>query len=171
MTSPNTTYVLSDICDFVKGEKIKIPNQTSDLNIPVINNTEDIRFYTDTYNRNENTIIINILRKCGCIQRYNTKIFLNNHFYSIHSKDPDILNEEYLFYYLKSIQDKIYTISEGSILRFISLYDIKNLYIYIPSIKEQLNTINTIEENNKQIEVLLNSIADIRHENKNLFPE
>ena len=83
-SSNMTTYILGDICNFMKGEKIKIPHQTNELNIPIINDTEEIRFYTDKYNRNENTIIINFLRKCGCIQKYNTKIFLNNHFYSIH---------------------------------------------------------------------------------------
>lgn len=170
MNSPKkTTYVLNDICDFMKGEKTIIPNQTIKLNIPIINDTEEIRFYTDRYNRTENTIIINFLRKCGCIQRYNTKIFLNNHFYSIHSKDKKILNENYLYYYLKNIQDKIYTISEGNLLKFVSLYDIQKLCIHIPSMEEQIKIVKQIEENNKKTETLLNTITDIEIENKKLF--
>lgn len=165
-----TTYILGDICDFMKGEKIKIPQQTNELNIPIINDTEEIRFYTDKYNRKENTIIINFLRKCGCIQKYNKKIFLNNHFYSIHSKDHGILNEEYLYYYLKNIQDKIYTISEGNLLKFVSLYDIQKLHIHIPSLEEQKKIIKDIENNNNEIEKLLESIKNIRKENKKLFP-
>lgn len=168
-----TTYKLKDICSFIRGTKIdfKNKNQNTINKYPIINNINSIEFYNDTYNRDENTILINLMGKSGHIMKCDNKIFLTQHFYSIHSKDKDYLNEEYLFHYLINIQDKIYNIRKGPLLTYICLDEIKNMDIHIPSVETQKEIIKQIQKNNKIIQNLENEIKKIKINNKEIINE
>ena len=155
--------------NFTEEIKLFLKNNSEEKNIPIINNIDSIKHYTDTYNREKNTILINLLGRSGCILRYDFRIFLNHYFYSIHSKDKSILNENYLYHYLTSIQDKIYNIRNSSLATYISLYEIANITIHIPSLEGQLKILNKIKENNDEIEKLYNSIEEIKLKNKKII--
>ena len=163
-----TSYFLRDICSFKRGDPIDIKDKHAENTYPIINNVNEIKYYTDKYNRNENTIIINLIGKSGCIQKYKSKIFLTKHFYSVHIKDLSVITEEYLYYYLKSIQEKIYSIRRNSLQTYICFYEIQNLCIHIPSIERQLKIIEEIQKNNVKIEKLNDDIKKLNELNKSL---
>lgn len=166
-----TSYKLKDICSFIRGSKIDIKNNESNKKYPIINNIDNIEFYNDTFNRNEDTILINLYGECGYILKYDFKIFLTQHFYSIHSKDKYYLDEEYLYYYLKNIQNEIYNIRKGKLLNFISINDIKDLHIHIPSIDDQKAIIEKIKQNNSLIDKLEKNIEEIKKNNNIIINE
>ena len=166
-----TSYKLNDICELIRGTKINYRNKTSINKYPIITDVNNIHYYSDTFNRPENTILINFMGKSGCVLKFDKKIFLSQHFYSLHSKDKNYLNEEYLYYYLLNIQDKIYNIRKGTLLTYISMDEIMNLCIHIPNIDEQKAIVEQIKQNNILIQQLKNDIEIIKLNNKKIIKE
>lgn len=73
---------------------------------PVIEYGKNIITYHNQYNRDENTILCSL---DGVISKYPTKVWAC-HCISIHSKDKNILDEKFLFYYLQAFQEDIYVL-------------------------------------------------------------
>ena len=115
-------------------------NNINGGNIPVYGGG-DITFYTNTSNRNENTLIIS---KCAlsktCVRLISNKFYLNASGLSIHNKNNEL--QKYINYYLLSEKNQEYiynNCTSGSIQRNLNMNIFNNLQIPIPNSEEKIN--------------------------------
>ena len=104
--------------------------------------------------------VFNLLTK-SFINKYDSEVWASDCF-SIHSKNKNILDEKYLYYYLKSIQANIYKLQTGTAQPHIYPKSIENLKIYIPSIEKQNSIIEFYESNQIKINELENKIKNLK---------
>ena len=131
---------LSESCEIKIGTLITKKNNTNGGNIPVYGGG-NITFYTNTSNRNENTLIIS---KCAlsktCVRLIPNKFYLNASGLSIHNKNNEL--QKYINYYLLSEKNQEYiynNCTSGSIQRNLNMNIFNNLQIPIPNSEEKIN--------------------------------
>ena len=104
---------LGDVCQFQTYKPLR-KKDFIDGEYMVIGGGKKPSGYHNNYNREENTILCSGTGSyAGYISRYSTKVWASEAF-SIHSSDFNILNEDYLFLLLVSIQDKLYNARPAS---------------------------------------------------------
>jgi type I restriction-modification system DNA methylase subunit len=162
---------LDEICDIKIGTRITKKNSAEGI-IPVYGGG-DITFYTNTNNRNENTLIVSryALSK-ECVRIIPNKFYLNDSGLSIHTKDEKLQN--YINYYLLSNANQKYiyeNCTTGSIQKNINITTLKNMLIAIPKSKQKIiEWVNKISksyhEKNKDKELIMNLEEKIKNKIK-----
>ena len=129
-------------------------------NYPVIGGGQKPTGYHNKYNRDNNTILCSSSGAySGFINRYKEKIWASDCF-SIQSKDDKILNENFLYMYLKSIQNKIYKCQSGTAQPHVYSRDIKKLSMPLPPLKIQYQIENKYNEMKKEIYILQQKLIE-----------
>ena len=156
---------LGEVCTFKNGTNIT-KDKLINGEYPVIGGGQKPLGYHNEYNVIENTILISKDGAyAGYISKYNSKIFVSNHGIYIDIIN-DIILKDYIYYYLKSIQHKIYSLQFGAGQPGIKKEQLELLQIPIPSIekqKELVNKIDIFENANKDI---INLIENLKEFNK-----
>ena len=134
---------LCTVCEFKNGKQLSKAKINIE-NYPVISGGKKPIGYHNDYNRNENTILCSQSGSAGYISKYSEKIWANDCF-SINSKNTDILDEKYLYYYLKHIQDDIYKLKSEVAQGHVYSKDIENLMILMPSLTQQKNIVKQLD--------------------------
>jgi type I restriction enzyme S subunit len=144
---------LGEVCKFKNGTNIT-KDKLIKGDYPVIGGGQKPFGFHNEYNCNENTIIISKDGAyAGYISKYNLKIFVSNHGIYI-DEINDIILKDYIYYYLKSIQNSLYDLQSGAGQPGIKKEQIENIKILIPPIKVQ-------EEIVKRIDIFENCNNDI----------
>lgn len=153
---------ISENCDKVpfnkicecKGGKMLSKSNFIEGKYPVIGGGMKPSGYHNKFNKDKNTILCsNSGNNSGYISKYNIEIWASDCF-SIHSK---ILNEDFIYYYLKSIQKDIFKLQQGSAQPHVHSKDIEKK-IKIPNPDKKL--ITELEPKFAQIEQLKLDIQD-----------
>ena len=158
---------LSDVCKFQNGKAIK-KELLIDGEYPVIGGGKKPFGFHNEYNCFENTILCSSTGTAGFISKYNKKVWISDCF-SIIPINYDYLNNNYLYHYLKSIQDKIYELQSGAVQPHVYSKDLSKLEIQIPSIDIQEEIINYCDNNLTIIENLNKSIDGNKKIMKNMI--
>jgi type I restriction-modification system DNA methylase subunit/restriction endonuclease S subunit len=160
--------MLGDVCEFQTYKPLR-KKDFIDGKYMVIGGGKKHSGYHNNYNREENTILCSGTGSyAGYISRYNTKVWASEAF-SIHSVDLNILNEDYLFLFLVSIQDKLYKsrpASGGQPHMYPKTLQSK-IKIPLPSLEIQEQCITIFEQKEAYIESIDKKIA----EHKNYLEE
>lgn len=136
---------LGDVCDLNKGKILPIAKMIKG-DYPVIGGGQKPSGYHNEYNKKENCIIISGSGSyAGLISRYPSKIWASDCF-SIETKDKKILNEYYLYYYLKFNQENIYKLQHGQGQPHVNTNDMTNFLIPNLSIDCQEEIVKLLEE-------------------------
>jgi type I restriction-modification system DNA methylase subunit len=147
---------LDEVCTFKNGNNIT-KDKLINGHYPVIGGGQKPLGYHNEYNRNENIILCSSSGSyAGFISKYDTKIWASDCFSIIPINNS--LNNNYLYYYLKSIQNSIYEIQSGTGQPHIYSKDLLSIKILIPSIKVQEEIIDYCDNNLKIIENLNKTI-------------
>ena len=100
--------MLGDVCEF-KGYKYIKRTDMIDGEYKVIGGGKKQSGYHNKFNKDANTILCSGTGSyAGYISKYSTPVWASESF-SIHSNNITILNELYLYLYLKNIQEYLYT--------------------------------------------------------------
>ena len=154
----NVVKTLGEVCDFKNGKGIK-KDELLEGEYPVIGGGQKPLGYHNEYNTNENTILCSSSGAySGFISKYNKKVWASDCF-SIIPKD-NLINNTYLYYLLKNIQDKIYKLQTGTAQPHVYSKDLKELKISIPSIEKQKEIVEYCEHNDMLINQLEKEIEN-----------
>jgi restriction endonuclease S subunit len=150
---------LGDLCEFNYGTRITKNNNITGI-YPVYGGG-DITFYTNTFNRENKTLVLSRFGLSNnCIRIIYNRFFLNDNGMSITS---DINN--YLGYYLKINEHLIInTCSRGSIQNGIDMKLIRNFNVKLPVDRELINKLNPLFD---RVDELNNIIS----ENERLYQQ
>ena len=153
---------LGDVCDFQSGKQISKKNTTTG-NYYVIGGGQKPSGTHNDYNKEANTILCS---QSGCysgfISKYDTPIWASDCF-SIHSID-EILDEKFLFYYLKNIQKNIYNLQTGGSQPHVYSSSVKKLDIPSPSIDTQTDLVKILDDLVDQKQLLLDRKSGIERQ-------
>ena len=171
---------LGDIVEFKNGKTLSSKNFITGP-YSVIGGGKSPAGNHNQYNCNENTILCSSSGAyAGYISKYKIKVWASDCF-SINPKKN--INNNYLYYYLKYIQDKIYETQQGSAQPHVYSSTISQLFIPILSKESQEhivkeceyydNLIETLKkenerlQNNKIIEMVLKSVSNNDEDSEN----
>jgi restriction endonuclease S subunit len=154
----NVVKTLGEVCNFKNGKGIK-KNTLVEGEYPVIGGGQKPMGCHNEYNTNENTILCSSSGAyAGFISKYDKKVWASDCF-SIIPKENSKIDNNYLYYLLKTIQDKIYKTQSGAAQPHIYSKDLQNNKIPVPSIERQKEIVEYCEYNdilikqlNKEIE-------------------
>ena len=154
----NVVNTLGEVCNFKNGKGIK-KDTLIEGEYPVIGGGQKPMGFHNEYNAVENTILCSSSGAyAGFISKYDKKVWASDCF-SIIPKNNSI-NNTYLYYLLKTIQDKIYKLQTGTAQPHIYSKDLQNLKITIPSIERQQEIIKYCEYNDTLIKQLEEEIEN-----------
>jgi len=143
---------LGEVCKFKNGKNIT-KAELINGDYPVIGGGKKPIGFHNNYNCEENTILCSSSGSAGYISKYNKKIWASDCFTIIPIYNN--LNNIYLYYYLKYIQNNIYKLQSGSGQPHVYSKDLEKLTISIPSLEKQeiivnfLDKLNEINEDNQ----------------------
>ena len=144
--SANVVNTLGEICNFKNGKGIKKDNLVEG-DYPVIGGGQKPMGFHNDYNTNENVILCSSSGAySGFISKYDKKVWASDCF-SIIPKVFVSLNNNYLYYLLKSIQTKIYKLQTGTAQPHVYSKDLLNFKIPIPSIERQKEIVDYCQTN------------------------
>ena len=136
---------LGKVCEFKNGKNLTKKNLVDGL-YPVIGGGKNPLGMHNAFNRDENIILCSSSGAySGYISKYKTKVWASDCF-SIHSKDKDKLNEQYLYYYLVFIQNKIYKLQNGAGQPHVYSKDLQKFNFPILSIEKQNKIVDFLDK-------------------------
>lgn len=154
----NTIKTLANVCNFKNGQGIK-KDTLIEGEYPVIGGGQKPMGIHNEYNANENTILCSSSGAyAGFISKYDKKVWASDCF-SIIPKNNSI-NNTYLYYFLKNIQDNIYKLQTGTAQPHIYSKDLQNIKISVPSIERQKEIIEYCQYNDNLIKQLEKEIEN-----------
>ena len=116
--------------------------------------------FHNEYNTNENAILCSSSGAyAGFISKYDKKVWASDCF-SIIPKDDSSIDNNYLYYLLKTIQDKIYKTQSGAAQPHIYSKDLQNNKIPVPSLERQKEIVEYCEYNDTLIKQLEKEIEN-----------
>jgi type I restriction enzyme S subunit len=134
---------LGEVCNFKNGKGIK-KDTLVEGDYPVIGGGQKPMGFHNEYNADENTILCSSSGAyAGFISKYDKKVWASDCF-SIIPKNNSI-NNTYLYYLLKTIQDKIYKLQTGTAQPHIYSKDLQNIKIQIPSLERQQEIVKYLD--------------------------
>jgi type I restriction-modification system DNA methylase subunit/restriction endonuclease S subunit len=144
---------LEDVCDFKNGKNLSNKNVTIGI-YPVIGGGKKPSCFHNVFNREQNTILCSSSgANAGYISKYDTEIWASDCF-SIKSKNINIIDDIYLFKYLKNIQLNIFKLQSGTAQPHVYSRDIQNIEIPVPPIEIQNEIIRFCDRNDNLIQSL-----------------
>ena len=154
----NVVKTLGEVCEFKNGKGIK-KDTLIEGEYPVIGGGQKPMGFHNVYNTEDNTILCSSSGAyAGFISKYDKKVWASDCF-SIIPKNNSI-NNTYLYYLLKTIQDKIYKLQTGTAQPHIYSKDLQNLKIPIPSLERQQEIVEYCEFNDELIKRLEKEIEN-----------
>lgn len=165
ITSNSNVQTLEQVCEFKNGKALK-KSEFIDGPYLVIGGGQKPIGNHSSFNCEENTILCSSSGSAGYISRYEQKVWATDCF-SIKSKDQNILNESYLYLFLKYHQNEIYNLQTGAGQPHVYSRDLCNMLVNIlpinlqqkiveelTCIEQSINTIKTrIEQLTKEKEL------------------
>lgn len=141
---------LGEVCEMQGGSQLSKSNFINGV-YPVIGGGQQPSGYHNTFNKPKNSILCSSSGAyAGFISKYNIEVWASDCF-SIKS-NSDTLNDDYLYYYLKSIQNNIYTNQTGAAQPHVYPKSIEKIKIPIPPLETQkqiVGYLDSLEEINK----------------------
>lgn len=134
---------LGEVCDFKRGSTITA-NQTEDGCIPVIAGGQKPAYYHNQSNREgKNITVAGSGAYAGYVAYWELPIFVSDAF-TVTPKDSS-LNIKYLYYFLTSIQDKIYHTKKGSGVPHVHPSSISSFEIPLPPLEIQNRIVEILD--------------------------
>ena len=155
----NVVKTLGEVCNFKNGKGIK-KDTLIEGEYPVIGGGQKPMGFHNDYNTKENTILCSSSGAyAGFISKYDKKVWTSDCF-SIIPKDVLTIDNNYLYYLLKTIQDKIYKTQSGAAQPHVYSKDLQELPIAIPSLDKQQEIVEYCEYNDTLIKQLEKEIEN-----------
>lgn len=133
---------LGEVCKFKNGKNLASKNFI-DGAYPVIGGGKQPAGYHNTYNTDSRTILCSSSGAySGYISRYETKVWISDCFAIIPNS---LVDNNFLFYYLKSVQEHLYSYQKATAQPHVYSKDLADLEIPIPTLETQIAIVRRMD--------------------------
>lgn len=137
---------LGEVCEIKIGEFVHQKLQNPQSSYPVFNGgTSNTGFYDKYNNEGENIIISARGANAGFVNKYVGKYWGGNSCYSVSIIRKNMLNYLFVFYYLKSIQEKLINRQQKGGIPAVSKKQILNIEIPVPPLPIQEEIVRILD--------------------------
>ena len=163
--------ILSEVVTIKKGQQLNRDEMIHDGNFPVINGGVAASGYTATSNFNGGvTTVSEGGNSCGYVAWQSNDFWLGGHCYALLPCSQSLV-PVYLYYFLKSIQDRIMRLRVGSGLPNIQKRDLSKLTVYVSSSEEQQKIASFLSSIDRKIELVSVQIKKSREFKRGLLQQ
>lgn len=138
-------FFIGEICEIKRGKRITKNDLIEKGKYLAISGGKEPFGRIDKFNRDENTITIAQYGSAGYVNFQTERFWANDVCYSIFP-NLKILNNKYLYYYLKNIQNYIYTLVTDAIPSHLPVEKLNQIEICIPPIEEQNKIVEILDK-------------------------
>ena len=163
-------YKLKQLAYIVKGDQINNDQLLSYGSYYMMNGGASPSGYLDSYNVSENTISISEGgNSCGYVQFNSSPFWSGGHCYTIQNVNSALIENKYLYHYLKYKEKEIMNLRIGTGLPNIQKKDLENFTILVPSLLIQRKNLALFEMLDEKISILNEELANLQKQKKYLL--
>ena len=163
-------YKLKQLAYIVKGDQINNDQLLSNGSYYMMNGGTSPSGYLDSYNVSENTISISEGgNSCGYVQFNSSPFWSGGHCYTIQNVNSALIDNKYLFHYLKHKEKEIMNLRIGTGLPNIQKRDLENFTILAPNLSVQRKNLALFEMLDEKISVLNEELTILEKQKKYLL--
>ena len=139
-------FKLKELANIVKGKQINNDQLLSNGFYYMMNGGTSPSGYLNSYNVLENTISVSEGgNSCGYVQFNNSKFWSGGHCYTIQDVNSILVDNKYLYHYLKYKEKELMNLRIGTGLPNIQKKDLENFMISVPSLLIQRKNLALLE--------------------------
>ena len=163
-------YKLKQLAYIVKGDQINNDQLLSNGSYYMMNGGASPSGYLDSYNVSENTISISEGgNSCGYVQFNSSPFWSGGHCYTIQNVNSALIENKYLYHYLKHKEKEIMNLRIGTGLPNIQKKDLENFTIFVPSLLIQRKNLALFEMLDEKICILNEELERLEMQKKYLL--
>ena len=163
-------YKLKQLANIVKGDQINNNQLLSNGSYYMMNGGTLPSGYLDSYNVSENTISISEGgNSCGYVHFNKERFWSGGHCYTIQNVNPLIVENKYLYHYLKHKEKEIMNLRIGTGLPNIQKKDLENFTIFVPNLLIQRKNLALFEMLDEKICILNEELERLEKQKKYLL--
>ena len=163
-------YKLKQLAYIVKGDQINNDQLLSNGSYYMMNGGTSPSGYLNSYNVSENTISISEGgNSCGYVQFNSSPFWSGGHCYTIQNVNSELIENKYLYHYLKYKEREIMNLRIGTGLPNIQKKDLENFTIFVSSLSMQRKNLALFEMLDEKISVLIEELASLEKQKKYLL--
>lgn len=163
-------YKLKQLAYIVKGDQINNDQLLSNGSYYMMNGGTSPSGYLDSYNVSENTISISEGgNSCGYVQFNSSPFWSGGHCYTIQNVNAALIENKYLYHYLKHKEKEIMNLRIGTGLPNIQKKDLENFTIFVPSLLIQRKNLALFEMLDEKICILNEELERLEMQKKYLL--
>ena len=163
-------YKLKQLAYIVKGDQINNDQLLSNGSYYMMNGGTSPSGYLDSYNVSENTISISEGgNSCGYVQFNSSPFWSGGHCYTIQNVNSALIENKYLYHYLKHKEKEIMNLRIGTGLPNIQKKDLENYTIFVPSLLIQRKNLALFEMLDEKICILNEELERLEMQKKYLL--
>ena len=163
-------YKLKQLAYIVKGDQINNDQLLSNGSYYMMNGGTSPSGYLDSYNVSENTISISEgENSCGYVQFNSSPFWSGGHCYTIQNVNSALIDNKYLYHYLKHKEKEIMNLRIGTGLPNIQKRDLENFTILAPNLSIQRKNLALFEMLDEKISVLNEELTILEKQKKYLL--
>ena len=163
-------YKLKQLAYIVKGDQINNDQLLSNGSYYMMNGGASPSGYLDSYNVSENTISISEGgNSCGYVQFNSSPFWSGGHCYTIQNVNSALIENKYLYHYLKYKEKEIMNLRIGTGLPNIQKKGLENFTILVPSLLIQRKNLALFEMLDEKISILNEELANLQKQKKYLL--
>lgn len=163
-------YKLKQLAYIVKGDQINNDQLLSNGSYYMMNGGASPSGYLDSYNVSENTISISEGgNSCGYVQFNSSPFWSGGHCYTIQNVNSALIENKYLYHYLKYKEKEIMNLRIGTGLPNIQKKDLENFTILVPSLLIQRKNLALFEMLDEKTSILNEELANLQKQKKYLL--
>ena len=163
-------YKLKQLAYIVKCDQINNDQLLSNGSYYMMNGGTSPSGYLDSYNVSENTISISEgENSCGYVQFNSSPFWSGGHCYTIQNVNSALIDNKYLYHYLKHKEKEIMNLRIGTGLPNIQKRDLENFTILAPNLSIQRKNLALFEMLDEKISVLNEELTILEKQKKYLL--
>lgn len=163
-------YKLKQLAYIVKGDQINNDQLLSNGSYYMMNGGTSPSGYLDSYNVSENTISISEGgNSCGYVQFNSSPFWSGGHCYTIQNVNSALIENKYLYHYLKYKEKEMMNLRIGTGLPNIQKKDLENFTILVPSLLIQRKNLALFEMLDEKISILTEELTNLQKQKKYLL--
>lgn len=163
-------FKLKELANIVKGKQINNDQLLSNGFYYMMNGGTSPSGYLNSYNVLENTISVSEGgNSCGYVQFNNSKFWSGGHCYTIQDINSTLVDNKYLYHYLKYKEKELMNLRIGTGLPNIQKKDLENFMISVPSLLIQRKNLVLLEMLDKKKCILNKELQCLERQKKYLL--